>query len=327
MNRKGQRAMLAAAMVFGAAMLGEPNMAMAVDFSKLKQERAAEEKVTAAAAAPADAPPDEPAAAADEPAQKPAAPTINAQWEFQRANRLASAGALTRSIPHYKKVLEAAPERYIQAHFNLAEVYRLKGECAQAVLLFGLYLNLEADPANRADAKAGRDACLQGSAAGELSLAVTPDYATLMIDGYQASTEGQIEKLRLLNGTYTVEIRAEEHIPQTLKLEVSDSKPVDQKIDLEKKLFFGSLQIAVNKPDATIRVEPKKLDSHKAADKVLTLTSPVDGPMKLATGKYFIEITQKDSKRWIRNVDIRRDELTQVEVFLRPEVPEAIRVR
>jgi|GEM_PF-2956452 len=328
MNTKWQRLMIAVAMVFLAAMLGESNMAMAVDFGKLKQERAAEEKVTAAAAkAVDDTPDDADNETADAPDHKPTAPTINAAWEFERANRLASAGALTRSIPHYKKVLEAAPGRYIQAYFNLGEVYRLKGECREAVLLFGLYLNMETNEANRADAKTSRETCLQGSSTGEVSLEASLDYATLLIDGYQASAEGKIEKLRLLSGTYTVEIRADEHISQTIQLEVVEAKPLVKKIDLEKMLFFGTLKITVSKPNATVRIEPRKLDSKKAGSEVLTLSSPLEGPIKLATGKYFIEVTLQDSKRWIRNVDILRDEVAVVEVQLKPEVPEAIRPR
>src|SRR5690554_8126667 len=109
--------------------------------------------MAAAAKAVDDTPDDADNETADAPDHKLTAPTINAAWEFERANRLASAGALTRSIPHYKKVLEAAPGRYIQAYFNLGEVYRLKGECREAVLLFGLCLNMETKEGNGADAE------------------------------------------------------------------------------------------------------------------------------------------------------------------------------
>ncbi|TDP76000.1 hypothetical protein [Bradymonas sediminis] len=339
MSQKYQLPGIVGTLVFIATVLGASNMAMAVDFSKLNKggaveaahdsEDAAQDDAAQDDAAQDDAAQDDAAqddAAQDDAPAEPVAPAIDAAYEFGRANRLASAGGLTRAIPHYKKVLQAAPERYVQAYYNLAEVYRHKGECREAVLLYGLYMIMEADEQNRADAKKNRATCLVGQTTGELSVAVAPDYATLDINGYRASAGEAFEKLLLISGEYTVEARAQEHLSQTVKLEVADGSSVERKVSLEKRLFHGTLKVVVNMPHATVKVEPRELDSKKGSTEVIAMKTPIPMPLKLATGKYFIEVTLKGNKRWIRNVYIQRDEESEVNVTLRPAVPEAIRL-
>jgi len=316
MGQKYQLPGIVGTLVFIATVLGASNMAMAVDFSKLNQDGLVEASTTE----------DSEDSTSDDAPVEPAKPTIDAAYEFDRANRLASAGGLTRAIPHYKKVLEAAPERYVQAYYNLAEVYRHKGECRDAVLLYGLYMNMETDEANRADAKKNRATCLVGKTTGELSVAAAPDYATLDIDGYRASAGEAFEKLLLISGEYRVEARAQDHLSQTVKLEVADGASVERKVSLEKQLFHGTLKVVVNKPHATVKIEPRELDSKKGSSEVISMKSPFIMPLKLATGKYFVEVTLKGNKRWIRNIYIQRDEESEVNVTLRPAVPEAIRL-
>ncbi|MFW5968655.1 MAG: hypothetical protein ACOCV2_14110, partial [Persicimonas sp.] len=84
---------------------------------------------------------------------------IDAAAEYSEANRLASAGAITRSIPHYKKVLRAAPTQYPRAYYNLAEVFRAKDECSEAVLLYRAYRTQQPEGEKAAAAKGGINRC------------------------------------------------------------------------------------------------------------------------------------------------------------------------
>lgn len=320
MNTKGHLPIIIGAIVLMATTLGVSRTAAAVDFSKVdRSSKAVTEKAKQSDTDGAEDKPDE------EDEAEPDVPAINAAWEFKRANRLASAGAITRSIPHYEKVIQAAPERYILAYFNLAEVYRTKSECRKAVLLYGIYLGMETDKANRADAKKNREICLKGKKSGELSLVVEPAGASIVIDGYRAGAGPKIEKLKLLSGDYGVESSVSEYLTQAVEIEVGEADSIKREITLEKKLFFGMLKIEVNKPGATVKIEPKKLDSKKASAQVHTQSAPLKKPLKLATGKYFIEVTLEDHRRWIRNVEVRRDEVSDVSVTLSPALPRAIR--
>lgn len=251
---------------------------------------------------------------------------INPAWEFNRANRLASAGAVTRSIPHYEKVLKAAPAQYPQAHFNLAEVYRFKDNCRKAVLLYNAYMAFEKGEQNRADAKKGIAKCTAGKKTGTLSveLAEKSD-SKVLVDGYILGQNGGFEEATLLPGEYAVQARAKDHLPTTEKVAVAADEAAEKSFDLEKKLFYGTVKVDVSQKGATIKLEPKKLDSPKAQDEVISLTSPMEKPKKLATGKYFLEVTKDGYDRWIRNIYIKRDDQTSVQVEMSKALPAAIR--
>jgi hypothetical protein len=250
---------------------------------------------------------------------------INAAWEFARANRLASAGAVTRSIPHYEKVLMAAPEQYPQAHFNLAEVYRFKKNCRKAVLLYNAYLTFEQGEENRADAMKGISQCSAAEKTGTLSVEIEPSVdSEIRIEGYVLG-KGGVDKAVLLAGKYAIEARATDHVSKQQEVEIEEGESEEVSFSLDKKLFHGTVRVDVSQEGATIKLEPKKLDSPKAKSEVITLTSPMDKPQKLATGKYFLEVTKSGYDRWIRNIYIKRDEQTGVDVNMSKALPEAIR--
>lgn len=257
---------------------------------------------------------------------KPAAPSVNVAQELSRANRLASAGALSRAIPHYETVLKAAPDSSLQAYFNLAEVYRLKNQCDKSVLLYSIYLAREADEANRADARSALAECIKGRPSGKLSIQVAPDVAArVIVAGYSVGTSSSVENLQLLSGDYDLEVLADEYIPHNAQVSVRPDEQTGHQVALEKKLFFGKLKLHINQPGATVRIEPKTLDSRRADTQDVSLKSPADAPLKLATGTYFIEVSKPNFNRWIRNVQVRRDEQTDVDIRLSPALPEAIR--
>ena len=253
-------------------------------------------------------------------------PKINASKEFARANRLASAGAITRSIPHYEKVLRAAPDKYPLAYFNLAEVYRFKEECAKSLLLYQAFMAMDRDVQNQSEAKAGIAKCTQGKKTGTLTVTASPqDIVRLQVDGYVVSRNGKLDEFELLPGDYTVRASAKEHTPKTEQVTIEEGKAAKAEFELVEKLFHGTVEVIVDQKGATIALTPKELDSPRAPDKKVTLTSPMKEPHKLPTGKYFLEVTKDDYNRWIRNIYVKRDEKTVVDVRMSEALPEAIR--
>ncbi|MFP4596912.1 MAG: tetratricopeptide repeat protein [Persicimonas sp.] len=258
-------------------------------------------------------------------AEDDGAPKINADKEFARANQLASAGAVTRSIPHYEKVLEAAPERYPQAYYNLAEVYRFKEMCDKAVLLYHAYGTVTDAEEERADAARGVEKCLEGEKSGKLGVEVSDPAATVFVDGYLISSGGDLEGIELLAGEYHVEVTRADHTPHAQTVEIEDGGREQLEIELEKKLFFGEAKVEVDQEGAKIKLEPLELDSPKAKSEASSRTSPMEEAQRLPTGKYLLEVTKSGFDRWIRHIRIERDEQTAVEVRLSRGLPEAIR--
>ncbi|MFU8802328.1 MAG: PEGA domain-containing protein [Bradymonadaceae bacterium] len=253
-------------------------------------------------------------------------PEVDVYREFVRANELAMAGALTRSIAHYQKVTTHAPERYPLAHFNLAEVQSALKNCAQATLLYSAYLALGTDEAVQGQARAGIRECHAGQKLGQLSVAVSPeDSAITYVDGYILARRASIKELALLPGTYEVRSVAPDHYPMVQTIEVKSGETTSLELGLNMQTFHGEVEIEVNKPGAKIMIHPRELDSPDGPTEVITLTSPMEEPLRLVTGKYFLEITRDDHHRWIRNIEVHRDQKTEVNVQLQRELPKEIR--
>jgi tetratricopeptide (TPR) repeat protein len=261
-------------------------------------------------------------------AQQEDASDIDAADEFARANRLASAGAITRSIPHYEKVLQADPVKYRQAHYNLAEAYRFKERCPEAVILYHAYLALEQREEDIEDAREGLAECTSGQETGSLGVDVAPQAgAEIRVGEFIVARDQSLEAIEVLTGEYTIEVSATDHVTDSRTVSIEADQSEELSFELDKKLFFGTLSIQVDQDGASVKVEPRELDSDRADDDTLALDSPIEEPQKLATGRYFIEVTKPGYRRWIRNVRVNRDEQSSVDVRLQQELPEAIRPR
>ncbi|MGM0555122.1 MAG: hypothetical protein ACQEVA_01975 [Myxococcota bacterium] len=250
--------------------------------------------------------------------------------EMQRANKLASYNALSRAIPHYKKVVEAAPRQFPIAHFNLGEVYRVKGECGPAVLYFEAYLRVGEDKGAIKDAKEAIAGCKKGEETARLTVTTDPkETSRIKIGGAIFSEEGEVDGLELLAGEYEIEVDALDHLPaaETVELDKGAEKTVEMK--LVHKTYFGTLEVQVDQKGAKIEVEPLELDAPESEetpeDLAFTSESPMEEARKLPTGKYSIEVTKAGFNRWVRYVRVEREELKSVDVELVRALPSEIR--
>jgi len=248
---------------------------------------------------------------------------IDAYKELTRANTLASRGALTRAIPHYEAVIEAEPINYAIASYNLGEVLKAKSECPKAVLRYQAYMNLGTDDSTKRASKQGVKDCTL-SEWGALKFEVTPpESLELYIDGILIATSVPAESIVLAPGSYKVRVEVADHEVIEEKVEI-DAEEVTRSFAPEKMTFFGTAEISVDQDGAKISLTPKALDKANPDAKPIETTSPAAEPMKLATGKYFLEVTKPGYRRWIRNIYITRDAPTPVEVRLTADLPSEI---
>lgn len=246
--------------------------------------------------------------------------------EYARANKLAASGALTRSIPHYEKVIKAAPEKFPLAYFNLAEVWRAKGRCNRAVLLYEVFLALGNDPSSKGEAHAGIKQCVAKGKWGKLSATVTPTArSTITVDGHILAKAGNITSIYLRTGEHTITAQAKDYVPQTQKVSVKKGQEASAEFKLKKMTFYGTFKIDVDQAGATVTLTPKKMDNPDAPTKVITLTTPVKKPIKLATGKYFLQVTKPNFGKWIRNIYVTRGQESSVKVEMQHLLPAEIR--
>lgn len=246
---------------------------------------------------------------------------IDPYREFVQANKLASAGALTRSIPHYENVLRVAGDRYPLAHFNLAEVLRHKKECAQATVLYRAYLaqGKEEDVLKEADS-AIRD-CKGGAKWSKLTVRTTPEEATIRMNGYVIGRGKALDNVVFAPGEYVIEVEMEDHHSRSEKITLVEDEAFAVDIALKAQTFHGSVQLKVEQSDVTIRLHPREQESTE----VIEIQGGMTGPLRLVSGKYFVEVIKPDHHRWIRNIEVGRDVNTEISVNLKRELPSEIR--
>lgn len=259
--------------------------------------------------------------------EKKPAKKINAYAELVRANRFASAGAISRSIPHYINALKADPENYGVAHFNLAEVYKAKKKCDLAGFHYQAYLLTSRDEDTKVLAKEGLNACNQNKWK-TLSVSPKPKNAEILIDGFLFS-KGDLVGVVLPPGDYEMITRAVDHEPKTQSISMGEA-PVKLDVALEKFTFYGTLGFEVKHrgkalDGAQVKLVAKEVDKAGLSVPDKQLTMPSKETFKLPTGKYFIEVTAPGYDRWIRNVYVTRDSDNLVLINMNQSLPEEIR--
>lgn len=254
---------------------------------------------------------------------------FDAHGALNQANRLAGRGAWTRSIPHYEKVLKHAWDKYPSAHYNLAGVLKAKKKFARALLHYQAYMSLGSDPATKKAAKKGMKsirAQVWDKRFAKLSIDVEPETkARIIVDGFVVSRNQDVEEMVVLSGKYTVRAEVEDHHPDEKTVTVKNEGSKSVKLEPRIMTFHGKLEVTVNKKGATVRLRPKDLKSPDGPDKPIVKKSPVEESVELVTGKWLLEVTLPEHHRWVRYIQIQRDETNTVDVKLSRKLPEEIR--
>jgi hypothetical protein len=259
---------------------------------------------------------------AEEP-KEPEEPKINVYAEMAKANKLANAGAYSRAVPVYERVLEADPDNYAIAHFNLGEIYKIRNKCKPAAFHYQAYLMTGRDEETLKHARAGLRQCLQPTSA-TLAVRIAQPEGEVYINGFLFK-RGELTPLQLPAGEYKIEARAIDHATQARTIKLKDQEPQQIEMSLERFTFFGLLKVEVDKPGALVRISPLALDKPDETAQPMQVGAPMAAPVKLATGKYFIEIEREGYMPWIRNVQVTREGTTLVEARLTQQLPEEIR--
>lgn len=237
--------------------------------------------------------------------------------QLQQANKLASAGAISRSIPVFKKAIELAPGQIPQAYFNLAEVYRARGSCEDAALPYRAYaVYAGTSEAQKEVARAMRRCNTTGWQT--LTLQLKPEGARAKIAGYLWPAKKQVTVL-LPRGEYKIAVEAVDHHPDEFTIELAD-EDVTRSVELEKMKFKGKIQ--VNAPEGSrIRIFAGPSDKTEI---VADEAKPGEA-VEVSEGRHFVEVTRDGFERWIRNVSVKRDETSEVKVAMTPLKPSEIR--
>jgi hypothetical protein len=257
-------------------------------------------------------------------------PSFDAAGHYARASRAAERGSYDYAINLFEEILRKAPQKHPKAHYNLGSIYRAKRELSKALLHYQAYIHQGSDTATIDKAKRGVErAVAQGwnKRIARLSVDIEPETnAEIYINGYLFATDTDVSEVRLYAGDYEVWGTAKDHIEtgrETVTLEMQGSGSVE--LRPKRKIYTGKMMVDVDQKDAQIRLKPRTLNTARAQQETVTLDSPMSKPAELVTGEYLLEVTKDDYHRWVRYVDIDRDETSTVNVDMSKKLPAEIR--
>jgi len=256
--------------------------------------------------------------------------SFDAQAHFRRAAGAVNRGSYDVAIRLYEKILEEAPGEHPRAHYNLGSVYQAKRELSDALFHFQAYLHSGDDPGTTEKARRGVErAIAQGwnKRVAQLSVDIEPESGSaIYINGYLFATGTDLEEIRLHSGDYKIRGTATDYLetePRTVSLEMQGEASVE--LRPKRKIFTGKVRVSVNQQDAQVRLKPRSLATERAEQETIQTTTPMSEPVELVTGKYLLEVTKDDYHRWVRYIDVERDETEQVDVKMSRKLPEEIR--
>lgn len=254
---------------------------------------------------------------------------VDARAALDRANQLAGGGALTRSVPHFEKAIRAGYREHPAAHFNLAGVLKAKENWSRALFHYQAYLRLGKDANTKSKAERGIEsvkARIWNEKIATLNVEVEPTAgATILVDDFPVETNRNLEGFELVAGKYEVGVDVEDHKPEKKRVELGHGESKTVRFEPTKRTFFGTLRIEASEENADVSLKPKSLDAPNAPDEPIHTTTPVEESIRLATGKWRLELKKKGFHKWVRHVDIRRDKAKTVNVEMSKQLPEEIR--
>lgn len=230
-----------------------------------------------------------------------AKPDINAL--LSQADKDATRGRYKRAVPLYKEALRANPYAYPAVYYNLAEISRALENYTEAAILYKRYLEVQPGAEDRKAVEANIKMCEKKIyQPGQLTVVVEgPDAPVLMVNGIPAGVKARTE-MTLAAGKYEFVVRDNDYHTARSVVEVLPNSDREVKMTLKKRTFFGTLKVQVNVEGAAVFVDGEELGA-----------TPIE-VAKLEAGKHLVEFKKDGYHRWIRRVEIGRDEEYLLEV-------------
>ena len=223
---------------------------------------------------------------------------------LKKADKASRRGKYDLALTHLQKAFSLTPIPDINDHYNIILIAAALKRCPTVILHAQAYELLAPEDPSFEEVKKHRAACmLEESPKGQISAFDLPPKSRVLLNGVLVA-EGELSHKTFLAGTYTLEVRAPEYERHSEKIVLKNNDHIKRSVTLKKRVYYGTLQIQTQPTGATITIEGRP---HGVA--------PLE-PLRLTTGKHFVELKLKGYDRFIRNVKIKRDQTYVFEAVL-----------
>lgn len=202
---------------------------------------------------------------------------------------LVDEGKLDQALELFQKAYQLDPAPVLLGH--MAKILDRKGDLAGARALYERWVAEETDPDRLAKART-RLADLLDRMPGRLVVAVSPEGATVTVDGREVAAGTAVE---LKRGSHKVEVRLRGHAPAKRTAEVLPGG--ETRLDVDLMPLPGRLEVRGGPEGARVTVngrDPRAL--------------PLDWPYVLPPGRHVVEVTASGFERMVRTVEVGPDE-------------------
>lgn len=227
---------------------------------------------------------------------------ISLETENKRMNLLRKADNASRrrkydlALKFLQQAFKLTPIPDIDDHYNIILIAAALKRCPEVVLHANAFELLASDDPAFEEVKKHRDLCLEDQTkTGQISVFDVPEKARVLLNGVLVG-DGELSRTKFMTGTYRLEVRAPDYERHKEKLVLKPGENEKRSVPLKKRIYYGNLEIRTNPTGASITIEGNARGK-----------SPL-GPIKLTTGKHFVELKLEGYDRFIRNVKIQRDQ-------------------
>jgi hypothetical protein len=227
---------------------------------------------------------------------------ISLETENKRMNLLRKADKASRrgkyglALGFLQQAFRLTPIPDINDHYNIILIASALKRCPEVVLHAKAFELLARDDPGFEEVKKHRDACLvEGAEVGQISVFDVPQKARVLLNGVLVG-DGELSHATFMAATYLMEVRAPDYERHKEKIVLKANEHEKRSVPLKKRIYYGNLEIRTTPTGATITIEGNPRGK-----------TPL-GPIKLTTGKHFVELKLEGYDRFIRNVKIQRDQ-------------------
>lgn len=220
-----------------------------------------------------------------------------AQKHMRSAYLYVKGKKLAGAMREYRKALDLMPYD-ADLLYNLVSVARAADRCDDVMLYGSAFLGVAGRSKEAVEVRQKREACTQRNAdrAGKLEIVDAPPGAFVAVDGVEMG-RAPLRKLWLAAGSHEVRIHHEDFEELSTVAVVKPGESQEVAGALVALVFTGYLQV---------KTEPAKGVNVYVDEKPVGVT-PL-GPIALSTGRVLVRFEAPGYDRWVRYVDIRKEQ-------------------
>lgn len=239
-----------------------------------------------------------------------------AQKHMRSAYLYVKGKKLAGAMREYRKALDLMPFD-ADLLYNLVSVAKAEDRCDDVMLYGSAFLGVAGGSKEAVEVRQKREACTQRNAdrAGRLQIVDAPPGVFVAVDGVEMG-RAPLRKLWLAAGSHEIRLHHEDYEELSTVAEVKPGETQEVAGALVALVFSGYLQVKTEPADGVqVYVDEKPVG-----------VTPL-GPIALSTGRVLVRFEAPGYDRWVRYVDIRKEEteglFAALEATDEPEVSKA----